>query len=199
MLNAILILPKPLNYFIICSLITIIASIGLPFLGNCMDKLVALMMKGLTNVTNSKFAFFMINRFTFIGTVLHELAHAFFAKIFGAKITKISLFDFFKSDTLGHVEFVTRGGFIRRNLQLFFSSVAPVLVNTFFIFLLVINWVNINTWYFYIIFIYLILSLFIHASMSSQDLKLYRKGSIVAIPVIIILSTLVVWMFSPVI
>ena len=199
MFNEILLLPKPLNYFIICSMITIFSAIGFPLIGNCMDKLVRLMMKGLTKVTNASFAFFIINRFTFIGTIMHELAHAFFAFIFGAKITKISLFDFFKSNTLGHVEFVTRGGVIRRNLQLFFSSVAPVLVNTIFMFLLIINWTNINVWYFYIIFIYLILSLFIHASMSSQDLKLYRKGSIISIPFIILVSTFVVWMFSPVI
>ena len=162
-----------------------------------MDKLVELMMRGLTNVTNSTVAFFLINRFTFIGTILHELAHATLAWLFGAKITKISLFDFFRSNMLGHVEFVTRGGFIRRNLQLFFSSVAPVLINSLFIFLLIYNWQNINQWYVYFIFIYLILSLFIHASMSTQDLKLYRKGSVVAVPFTIILSTLAVWMLSP--
>lgn len=46
----------------------------------------------LTRIFGGSVAFFIRNRLTFLGTVHHELAHALFAFVSGAKVTKIELF-----------------------------------------------------------------------------------------------------------
>ena len=84
------------------------------------------MIAGLTSVSTE---YYFSNYVLFFGVVVHELSHALFALITGAKITKIVLF---KPDngSLGHVEFQTRGDAFSRALQLSVSACAPVVVGS---------------------------------------------------------------------
>lgn len=123
-----------------------------------------------------KAAFFIRNRLTFIGTVHHELAHALFAFVSGAKITKIELFHV-RGDQLGCVEFYPRGNAFTKAVQMTLSSIAPVVCGG--ISLCVLSWF----WYYrctlpwhYILVGYLGISIFFHMNMSTQDIKNAWKG-----------------------
>lgn len=145
---------------------------------------IGLLVEGLGNAITSVFgmlfgrkvAFIIRNRVTFIGTVHHELAHALFACISGAKVTKIELFHV-RGDQLGCVEFYTRGNAFTRAVQMTLASIAPVICGG--VSLCTLAW----CWYYrctalwhYILTGYLFVSVLFHMNMSSQDIKNAWKG-----------------------
>lgn len=106
-------------------LLTVIIVLFIPFVGLLIEKIthttVLLFCK-----SNHRFAL-LYNYFTFPGVMHHELSHALFALLTGARITATSLF---KPDldngTLGSVSFYTRGPSILQALQAYCAGVAPV-------------------------------------------------------------------------
>lgn len=134
-----------------------------------------------------KAAFFIRNRLTFIGTVHHELAHALFATVSGAKVTKIELFKV-RGKQLGCVEFYPRGNAVIRAIQMTLASIAPVLCGA--LSLSVIFWIftsfPLEIWQI-IVLGYLFISIFFHMNMSTQDVKNAWKG----IPVILLIEYIV--------
>ena len=83
------------------------------------------------------------------GVILHELSHAFFCYISYGKIKKVSLFRF--SETAGFVECIPPNSIISNIL----ISFAPILVNTFFSFVVfkkAFYLYNTNNFNIYIIF-----------------------------------------------
>ncbi len=137
--------------------------------GNLLTAVISLFFGGSV-------AFFVRNRLTFIGTVHHELAHALFATLSGAKVTKIELFHV-RGNQLGCVEFYTRGNVVIQALQMTLSSIAPVICGG--ISLCLLTWVwryhCIEEWH-YILTGYLFISIFFHMNMSTQDIKNAWKG-----------------------
>lgn len=135
----------------------------------------------LSYLFGKKAAFFIRNRLTFIGTVHHELAHALFATVSGAKVTKIELFHV-RGDQLGCVEFYPRGNAVIRAIQMTLASIAPVLCGA--LSLSVILWIfitfSLEIWQI-VILGYLFISIFFHMNMSTQDVKNAWKGIPVAI------------------
>ncbi|MDD7403255.1 MAG: metalloprotease family protein [Butyribacter sp.] len=123
-----------------------------------------------------KIAFFIRNRLTFIGTVHHELAHALFAWISGAKVTKVELFHV-RGEQLGCVEFYPRGNTFTKAIQMMLASIAPVVCGA--VSLCVLSWFWCYrctlTWH-YILTGYLMVSILFHMNMSSQDIKNAWKG-----------------------
>lgn len=155
------------------------------FAGRLIDMLNDFLIYRLSNVTGRNIASFIINRVLFIGTVFHELSHALFAKISGAKVIKIRCLVVFSKDTLGYVNFVTQGSAMSQSIQCCLASCAPVLTAFFTVPMFV--WLSItysgNVLY-NILFAYCAVSILCHASMSSADLDLYRKGAVCVYPML---------------
>lgn len=134
-------------------------------------------------VFGSKAAFFIRNRLTFVGTVHHELSHALFAWVSGAKVTKIELFHV-RGNQLGCVEFVPRGNRLSKSIQLTLASIAPVICGG--VSLCVLSWLlryRCTAYWHYIITGYLLVSIIFHMNLSSQDVKNALRG--LPIPMII--------------
>ena len=119
----------------------------------------------------------IVNYVMFPGVMIHELAHAFFAVITGAKITEVALFKV-QDGSLGHVNFRNRGNIIIVALQNIFISSAPMFVGAAVVigcglWLSVLPagyiWLKILIWY-------LMVSMFFHMTMSSADIKVYIRG-----------------------
>lgn len=180
----------PWNYLLLIAILVVAIFIFLPIVG----ILVSLFEKGqfifISNFCSDDTANNIINKVTCIGVICHELSHAFFGLLFGAKIKHIQLFTSKRDDgVLGQVSFIPRGNIILRSFQKFFTSLAPVLVNSalagILIYLICTKHLHILL---VILFIYLIISLINHASMSGADLKLYFSSSIIVIPLVIIIA-----------
>lgn len=139
------------------------------FAGNVLTSLLAMFLGG-------RAAFFIRNRLTFIGTVHHELAHALFAFISGAKVTKIELFHV-RGQQLGCVEFYPRGNAFTKAIQMTLASIAPVVCGG--VSLCVLAWIwhsqCAEPWQ-YIVTGYLMVSILLHMNMSTQDVKNAWKG-----------------------
>lgn len=121
-------------------------------------------------------AFFIRNRLTFIGTVHHELAHALFAFLSGAKIKKIELFHV-RGNQLGCVEFYPRGNRFVKAIQMTLASIAPVIMGGVSLCVLYYFWHYqcFEPWH-YVLTGYLIVSILFHMNMSPQDVKNAWKG-----------------------
>jgi len=120
---------------------------------------------------------FIISNYLFaIGVVIHELSHALFAFVTGAKITEIALF---KPDdnSLGHVCYVPRGPALFRALQNSLSSCAPVVTGLILSTLMVIKlFPALTVTWQWVLTIYLLASIVFHMTMSGADLKNYFRG-----------------------
>lgn len=137
--------------------------------GNLITRCLAVLLGGKT-------AFFIRNRLTFVGTVHHELSHALFALISGARVTRVELFRV-RGDQLGCVEFYPRGNGFTRALQMTLASIAPVVCGTGSLCLLVWVWLFCcgEVWQ-YALVGYLGISIFFHMNMSGQDVKNALRG-----------------------
>ena len=111
--------------------------------------------------------------FTFVGIIHHELSHALFAFLTGAKVDSIVLFRLKeKNGNLGEVKFTTRGASLLQALQIVLASAAPVLtgcVSLFLLFTLVHP--TLTVWWHQLLAVYLELSIFLHMSLSKQDVR----------------------------
>ena len=135
----------------------------------------ALLTNILAVVTGPSLAFVARNYLTYIGTVVHELSHALFAVLTGAKVTRITLVP--HGATLGSVDFVPRGPRFFKGLQLSLTSIAPTVVGAaaiIFLFIKVYPLLTL-TWH-YILFWYLAVSILFHMNLSPQDLKNFSRG-----------------------
>lgn len=122
------------------------------------------------------FAFTLINYFTFLGVVHHELSHALFGFITGAKITKVNLFKP-NGISLGNVQMIYRGPWLFRCIQGCLSAIGPVVMGIITTSLIVAYLLpNISSIYAMIFIYYLIFSIIMHMTMSSQDMACFMKG-----------------------
>lgn len=119
-------------------------------------------------------AFISMNYLTWPGTVFHELSHALFIVLTGAKITHFSVLP--KGRTLGRVEFVSRGGLFARSLQLSLSAVAPVICGAAAEILIFVLFPLCGAAWQRALLIYLAISILLHATLSSQDIKNFWRG-----------------------
>jgi hypothetical protein len=180
-----------MNRFLVGLIDTIIVIISVPIFGFIINKIVNGILKFLVKHFGVWVTNFIANRITFIGTVHHELSHALLAFITGAKITKIDLF-YPQGNTLGRVEFKTRGGKLIQSLQLTMSAIAPVLLGACTEYLLIYyGLANCNIIWLKVIICYLIISILFHMTMSKQDVYSAVKGlPIVSILLFVIFSIL---------
>lgn len=130
-----------------------------------------------------KFAQFMDSKLMFLGVVHHELSHALFVVLTGAKLVKVKLFQLNTSDgRLGYVAYGTKGPFWVTGFQKGLISIAPVImgcVTLLFIFHLVSTAYHFTNWEFYVLIIFA-LHVTNHTAMSKEDWKL----SLPALPLV---------------
>lgn len=154
--------------------------------GFLIEKISNAITRFLAHFIGEKAAFFIRNRLTFPGTVHHELSHAFFALISGAKVTKVKLFKL-QGQQLGYVEFVPRGNAFTRAIQMTLTSIAPIVCGAAT--LCILSWLwryrCLAPWH-YILVGYLFVSVGFHLNMSEQDIKNSLKG----IPVMVVICFL---------
>ena len=150
----------------------------IPILGVIVECIIVRgLRKMIANLISGPAEYYFSNYVLFFGVVIHELSHALFALITGAKITEIALF---KPDngSLGHVNFQTRGDPFLRALQLSVSACAPVVVGSILLTLLIFKvFPVLSTTILWVLTIYAAVSVLFHMNMSGADLKCYFKGA----------------------
>lgn len=118
----------------------------------------------------------VMNYITFIGVIHHELAHAIFAFLTGAKVIKVQLFSVNKN-TLGQVLYVTRGNAITKSIQDTLASVAPVIagmLSEYYLYRLLTTY-DVSGALKLVIY-YIMVSILCHMRMSKQDLRMFLRG-----------------------
>ena len=133
---------------------------------------------GIAILLGGEIEFAFSNYVLFPGTVIHELSHAFFALITGAKIDEVALFKP-EDGSLGHVSYRPRGNALIRGLQNGLSACAPVIVGLAICYLYITKLFPLFSavWH-WILGIYILVSMIFHMNMSVPDLKLYFMGSL---------------------
>ena len=150
----------------------------IPILGMTLGYLEKVIGNFIAKHMGVKSALFIMNKLTFIGVVHHELSHALFAFISGAKIREINLFKP-QGNSLGSVQIVPRGNKILKSIQLTLTAIAPVITGLISM-CTIAYFVSINieimlVWQI-ILIAYLFISIFFHSTMSTADLKCAIKG-----------------------
>ena len=122
---------------------------------------------------------FLVNRFTFLGVIHHELSHAFMALICGAQVTEVSIFKF-KGDMLGNVKFIPRGPKLFRDLQICLAALAPAIcgIGTLYLMVYFLNFKIGYTGWKIVLIIYTEISILLHMTLSSVDIKAALKGMV---------------------
>lgn len=117
------------------------------------------------------------NRLTFPGVIHHECAHALFVVLTGAKIQDVELFHP-QNDRLGSVTWYAKSVFPgAQSIQCTLVSVAPVILGILdFCLLYAFLLPRCTQVWQTILIVYLMLSIFFHATMSSQDIRIAWKG-----------------------
>lgn len=154
--------------------------------GTLVERADMFLTTAMAQATGRRAALFVINRVMFIGTVFHELSHALFAIITGAKVKKVRCFTLFSKDMLGYVEFIPQGGKLKKALQTSLTSCAPVLTGfvtvPLFFRMSMADGLSIGM---RLLCFYTSISIACHMSMSVEDLGLYKKGAVFTYPVLV--------------
>ncbi len=179
---------------------SIIISVGLviavPLIGFIVKYVITRSLKFILGVFNrsGRLYLFFANRITFAGVIWHELSHALFAFITGAKVEKISLYHK-EGDHLGYVRYRPRGIWVARCIQMSLSSCAPVIMGLAALLGIyyAVSTLELPVWAL-VIAGYLFISIMVHMDMSPEDLKSYVKG--IPFFLIIFFIALYVYMIS---
>ena len=190
--------PEPFNAMLKSLIFVTAFYLSLVLIGLLMNGLENLLFVLVEKISNYSIAHFICNRLTFVGIMIHELSHALFVVLTGGKVTEIGLFDVFRGDRLGHVNFNLRGGSFRRSLQMTFTSCAPVIVlGAILMVLLFVLWPMASVWWHYVLLVYGIMCCVCHMSMSPQDASNCTKGLLYVYPLSWLIGFLVFWLLRP--
>ena len=147
-------------------------------------------------VAGSGSAMLIESYLTYPGVVYHELSHALFALVTGARVTKISLKRRPAPDgqgyILGSVQYIPRGGRVLQSFQLLLTGLAPSITG-------LAGMAAIATFAFprcsatwhWVIWIYLFVCLLLHSGLSRQDLKGVWAGA----PIVVLILFVVFLLF----
>ena len=160
------------DHFIAAALVTSF----FPLLGFVVEFIVTIAYKIVAKIFGEKFALVLFDYTTFLGVFHHELSHALLAIMSGAQVIKVVLFQP-KDNRLGYVTFKTRGSAFASSIQNTMIATAPVVcgcISLHFLFSFLQSqelekWLVIIIWY-------LIVSIVIHMSMSTEDFRIMWKG-----------------------
>lgn len=162
----------------------------IPVLGLLLGYIEKILGVFFSKVFGNTVALFIMNHLTLIGVMHHELSHALFAFVSGATIKSIDLFKP-QNNTLGSVEIIPKGNKIAKSIQLTLTAIAPVVTGIIsmcsILYFVNINFNSMAAWHLVTV-AYLFLSILIHSTMSTADLKCAMKG----LPI----CTLIVFIFE---
>ena len=175
-INSMITCQEPVKSFIVCFIYSNIIMVLIILIGGMIDKLETLQMKLLNKFVTVKASEFICNRLTFPGIMVHELSHAVFASMLGAKVTKIKLISLRQDGRLGWIEYQTRGKKILQGLQLSWSACAPTIMGAI-LETMIIHIFSHAGIFSKVILIYFMISIADHMSMSKQDILNYIHGS----------------------
>lgn len=163
-----------------------------PLVGLLIDFITEEIAKAIARGAGVSVAWFVMNILTFVGTIHHELSHALYALLTGAKVKKIVIFHPEK-DRLGYVEFEPRGIWLTKAIQLTLAGIAPTVQGfiTDCLLLWLLLSVKLPIWA-VILIIYVMVSIFIHMTMSSADVKAAVKG----LPIVAVIVFLICFAFG---
>jgi len=173
-----------LNILIQAAVLEAVIVLLIPALGTAVNAVIVKGVRGVAvRLLGSRIEYFVSNYFLFVGVVIHELSHALFAFLTGAKVTEVAVFRP-EGNALGHVCYYTRGPRILAALQNGLSSCAPVVTGLVVSALLTVKVFPVLTapWQRGAV-IYLLVAVVFHMNMSKADLKNYFKGAGVLVPV----------------
>lgn len=121
----------------------------------------------------------LINVLTFPGVIHHELSHALFAFLTGAKVEQVKVFRLHQKDgRLGYVSYRPRGNYLLQSIQKVCASIAPIIMGlitcSLLHYFLRPQVLDLPIWR--ILYDYLFASILLHMSLSSQDVKVMKGG-----------------------
>lgn len=185
-INDIVSATEPTKSFIVCAIYATIMLFSVLIVGRAVDIVELWQVKLLNKFFSQKTTLFICNRVTFPGVIIHELSHALFATIFGAKVTKMRLVTIRDDNRLGYIEYMTKGSSLRQGLQHTFCACAPtvmgILLELLLFHMMSNGFINGVGWKIFIV--YMMISIGDHMSMSKQDVKNYLRGSWAAFGII---------------
>ena len=171
---------------------TLIITLGIPIVGCIIDCINSTLAKACCKTFGVFLTNLVFNWITFAGVVHHELSHALFCFLTGAKVKKIVLFKP-EGTTLGKVIYSNRGGIVLSSIQNSLSAVAPVVMGFVSEFILItIVLANCKTVLQKGITLYLMISIFVHMTMSWQDIKMGLLG----LPICAIIIFVICYIFK---
>lgn len=179
------------------ALLAVLIMAFVPLVGRGVGAVMDCAMKGVAQFAGRGAAMFLANYATFPGVILHELSHAVGAKLSGAKLDKVSLFEP-NGETLGRVEFTCRGK-RRRDIafQKAVSSCAPVLggIVMVSVFVAVSRWGD-GSPMLQAMSMHGAFSMACHTDMSRQDMKNYVSGCLWLLPYMAMAMTVIAYYFG---
>lgn len=170
---------QALNIVLQAVLLEVALFLCVPVLGIVIEAVIVKFFRRIiARLITARGEYFFSSYLLFPGVMIHELSHAFFALITGARITEIALFKP-DGDSLGHVSFVARGDTFFRALQNSFSACAPVVTGMVLTSLIAFKLFPVLAgplqW---VLAIYIFIAVLFHMNMSSADLKCYFRGAL---------------------
>ena len=122
---------------------------------------------------------FLVNRFTFLGVIHHQLTYDFLVVVCGEEVTEVSLYRF-RGDMLGNVKFIPRGPKLFRDLQICLAALAPAIcgIGTLYLMVYFLNFKIGYTGWKIVLIIYTEVSILLHMTLSSVDIKAALKGMV---------------------
>lgn len=141
----------------------------------------------LSLIVGNSLATLFINKITFFGTIVHELSHAIMAILTGAKVKGIDLFNIVpQENALGTTYVAFSKNIFLQSIQRVAVAIAPIIGGFVVIYLL--NMIPIDKkWVLYLVR-YLQISVLLHISISTTDIKVGAAG----LPVVFILLVAVI-------
>ncbi|MCR4656739.1 MAG: M50 family metallopeptidase [Lachnospiraceae bacterium] len=165
----------PDNIFVRAGVETLLVILLLFATGLIINGVSGIIVRLLAALFGGRVSYIFRNYLTWPGTVHHEFSHALFAFITGAKVTRISLIP--HGQALGQVEYRQRGGRVLRALQMSLSSIAPILCGMVTETLLIIYVLpKCDVWWEYALSGYFIVSIFLHMTLSREDMTNLLNG-----------------------
>lgn len=188
------------NYFIQQllqnSLLAIIGVIGIVIFLLLISKTLTLSEQLVVNHIHTPFWYNFFIYWQLIGVVAHEISHALVAKLFGAKILDIKLFQKPTKENgyrMGYVKsenfYGNSGEHLHANLGAGLSAVAPILLILPLIIFLLFSIINSNSYLIKIGNLLLISSLFWGLNLSAVD---WHNASLAILPLLILLICVII-------
>ncbi len=161
-------------------ILTLVFILIVPAVGFVINLIATVAFKALFSLadsTGTAFAFFN-NRLTFLGVIIHELSHALFAFVTGARITDFKLYHK-EEKRLGYVSIVPQGNWAIRSIQMAMTACGPVIIGLIIeaVIIYVISLGVLPWWGVALLILLLFIPVLFHMDMSAEDLKGYLRGA----------------------